>query len=329
VAISLSRQTLLDSLIEIAGYKAGVVVDEDEVTKMTEGTSVGEFLASGRAGLRIRSEEIEEATAQLLYAVGNTESPNTLPIGVELHHRYKSDPKMFETLQGVLGIYIEVMPKIIAVGKPGSKLDPGPLLTACAKAHGKPGLDIAMEMLEGANRDMHRSPWGSVRLVDWKDEVELKELFESEKLETPHGRFFDQRFIDYLHRNFDDIDSINWRKFEGLTAEFFEREGFRVEIGPGRGDDGIDVKVFPKEAAPGVPPLIIIQCKRQKAKIDKVLVKSVYADMLWEKAESGMIVTTSTFAPGAETTRTARAYKIEPADRETVREWIGKMHEER
>ena len=71
--------------------------------------------------------------------------------------------------------------------------------------------------------------------------------------------------------------------------------------------------------------MILVQCKRQKAKIDKVVLKSVFADVLEERADTGLIVTTSTLSPGAETTRTARNYPVEAADRSTIRKWIGKL----
>ena len=98
--------------------------------------------------------------------------------------------------------------------------------------------------------------------------------------ETLYGSFFDQRYIDYLHRNFEDIDRVNWRKFEGLTGEYFGRQGFRVEMGPGRGDDGVDVRVWPGRESSESPPAIIIQCKRQRQAVSKVIVKSLYADVL-------------------------------------------------
>jgi restriction system protein len=71
--------------------------------------------------------------------------------------------------------------------------------------------------------------------------------------------------------------------------------------------------------------MILVQCKRQKAKIEKALVKSVYADVLEEKAKSGLIVTTSVLSPGAEATRTARNYPIEATDRTTLRTWLEKL----
>lgn len=331
MGIWLSRQSLIDELIEIAGYKAGVVITEEDVVGMVADTSIGQdFLKDGREGGRIRSEDVEEAAAQLLYALGNIPSPSTIPIGIQLFHRFKEDPKKLETFQGIQQLYIDIVgPQVdaaIAAETPrGTPLDPTAFLLAALDKFGRSGLDMAMEIIGGANHDMHRSPWGSVRNVAWRDEIELRELFESEKLEPLYGRFLDQRFIDFLDRNFERIDEIHWRKFEGLAGEFFDREGYRVEMGPGRGDGGVDLRIYPDDDTASGPPLIIVQCKRQKAKIDVVLVKSVYADVEWEKAVSGLIVTTSTFSPGAERLKTVRAYNVDAADRPTLREWVTKM----
>lgn len=155
------------------------------------------------------------------------------------------------------------------------------------------------------------------------------DLFRSEDLGTLHGHFFDQRFIDYLQANFERLGDIHWRKFEGLAGEFFEREGFTVDIGPGRNDDGVDLRIYPRDAEPERPPLIIVQCKRQKEKIGKTLLKSVYADVVHEGAESGLIVTSSWLSPGTEIMRTARNYPIEAADRDTLRTWVAKLKTER
>ena len=153
----------------------------------------------------------------------------------------------------------------------------------------------------------------------------MEDLFRSEGLDTQYGSFFDQRYIDYLHRNFDDIDRMNWRKFEGLTGEYFDRQGFRVEMGSGRNDDGVDVRVWPSGELTNSSPAIIIQCKRQRESVSKVIVKALYADILEARAVSGLIVTTSKLAPGARNACSARSYPISEADRDTLRAWIAEM----
>lgn len=178
-----------------------------------------------------------------------------------------------------------------------------------------------MEFVKDIQNWTHVNPWSNFRRQSWRDTTELKGLFASESLQTMYGHFLDQRFIDYLHRNFEAIDRINWRKFEGLAAEFFKREGYHVQIGPGRDDGNIDLRLWPDAEAATGPPTALVQCKREK----KMVVKALWADMEDEGARSGIIVTTTSLSPGAEKVCTARAYPIQQANRHTIWEWICQM----
>ena len=77
---------------------------------------------------------------------------------------------------------------------------------------------------------MHKSPWGLYREIDWKDIIKLKGLFASNSLETSHGMFIDQRYIDYLGPNFNKIEDIHWRKFEALTCEFLNDKDITLRL---------------------------------------------------------------------------------------------------
>jgi restriction system protein len=160
------------------------------------------------------------------------------------------------------------------------------------------------------------------RSTEWTNLEQLETLFEHENIAPVHGRFLDQRFINYLERNFASIDEIHWRNFERLTAEFFEREGYRVELGAGQGDDGIDVRVWQDDAA---APTILVQCKRQKAKVGKAIVKALWTDVVHEGARSGLIVTTSALQPGAQKTCLTRQYRVTEADRTMLRQWLERL----
>ncbi|MFM9587267.1 restriction endonuclease, partial [Streptomyces caniscabiei] len=92
--------------------------------------------------------------------------------------------------------------------------------------------------------------------------------------------------------------------------EWFQREGYDVELGPGRNDGSIDVRLWQPGAAPGAPPAVIVQCKRQTRKIERIVVKALYADVLAEGAGAGLVVTTSDISPGAARDIAARAYPI-------------------
>ena len=58
---------------------------------------------------------------------------------------------------------------------------------------------------------------------------------------------------------------------------------------------------------------------------DKMVVKSLFADVEHHKAGSGLIVTTSSFSKGARETCVARSYPIREANRDTVAKWITRM----
>jgi restriction system protein len=85
------------------------------------------------------------------------------------------------------------------------------------------------------------------------------------------------------------------------------------------------MRVWPEKADRQLPPALLVQCKRERKKIGKVVVKALWADVLAERAGSGLIVTTTALSPGAKKVCTARAYRIREADRGTLREWIEAM----
>jgi restriction system protein len=194
-----------------------------------------------------------------------------------------------------------------------------------AEKYGEPGRRIAIDLLESTNASLEQSPWGGIRRVEWKEIRELDDLFRSEGLESAYGEYFDQRFVDFLAVNFDDVDKIHWRQFEGLAAEFFSRVGFHVHLGPGRGDGGVDIRLWPDDGARALPPTVLVQCKREKRRVTNTIVKALWADVEHEQATSGLIVTTSSLSPSAREVRTARGYSVREANRETLRSWIDAM----
>jgi restriction system protein len=298
-AIWISRIELVATASEMVGYKAGIALDRDHMVRFLGDQS--DIVGEDHQLLRIRSEEFEEMIAQLLHAVGNIPSPRIgFPV-IDTYHRHKHDKEELRIFMAVA----EVLPAFLRRGMEEAKstgrrsIDPTPFLDAALHEHGHLGATIALELLERINLRMHGSPWGSFRREEWKDVAQLKALFESESLGTAYGTFFDQRFVDYLGQQFGDIDRIHWRQFEGLTCEFFERVGFRVEIGPGRDDGNVDARVWAKGEDSKTPPAILVQCKRQKSQVGKVVVKALYADVLHEKANSGLIVTTTGLSQGA------------------------------
>ena len=312
---------------ELVGYKAGLALTRKELAEHLVDTPDfrDAVLVEEDRWVRVRSEEYEASVSGLLYRVGNIPTPDPLPPITAVYRRFENDPTHSKVLKEVLTRCWELLKDEIGNTPKGMPLDPIPIIDTAATEFGPPGLDIATALIGAIALRLHTSPWMPRGCFDWEDTVQLRDLFLSESLETQYGTFFDQRFVDYLAQNFGRVDEIHWRKFEGLAGEFFKREGFQVEMGPGRGDGGVDIRVWAPADDAGKPPLILVQCKRQRDKVSQVVLKALWADVSDEGAQSGLIVTTSSLTPSAKTVRKARGYPIGAVERRTLQDWIKQL----
>ncbi len=322
---------MFGSLSDVVGSRSGLALSERDLRALLareEDERFVEYLALKEDDwVRINSVVYEDMVECVLYRVGRLERRHNSPPGGDLYRKFKRDAEALElasTISDELTKFVHEVMDDSGHGR-GRKVDVTPFLLMCLERYGRQGFEIAKVLIDSLAVMLEIRSAYFPSISEWEDEADLEELFRSEGLETLYGTFFDQRYIDYLHRNFEDIDRINWRKFEGLTGEYFDRLGFRVEMGPGRGDDGVDVRVWPGRESSERPPAIIVQCKRQRQAVSKVVVKSLYADVLDAGASSGLIVTTSKLAPGARDVCAVRTYPIGEADREKVRQWVGEM----
>lgn len=312
------RESFISSLIELTGCKTGLALNRADLHRII-GNDQQLFGGPDEEPIRVHSSVVDEWFTELLYSAGHLRDGEVSPTEL-LQLSLQNNPNLLEAFRTIelnrSAFFVEAMGD--------EKFDLEPFRKWCIASFPDDGERLCKPFIEEMRQWRHRSPFFMWSAVPWDDTAELSALFESENLQTQYGSFFDQRFADYLAANFDSIDAINWRQFEGLTCEYFHREGFEVAIGPGRDDDNVDARVWPKGASDR-PPLIVVQCKRQATKIDKVVVKALYADILHEDAKSGLIVTTSALSPGAAKVCEARAYPIEQANRATVREWLEKL----
>jgi len=341
--IWMTRHRFASAASEFVGQKAGVVLSEQEMARLLPEEMAQEIFPADDQLVRLRSEEYEELAVHLLYEVGNIPSPDTAPAQVRLFHQSKNRPAMVRMLinvwkllisfahgtpeqepdaDGLMALTIPCPSELIASKFFSKKHRRDEFFSLVEDRYKQPGREVAHELIEGLRLDIHKDPFIGYRRIEWKNEVELRELFHSESLDAMHGHFIDQRFIDYLNRHFEDIDKMNWRKFEGLVCEFFERSGYVVQIGEGRADGGVDARVWAKDKDTSLSPTILVQCKRQKEKVEQVVVKALWADVHAEGAESGLIATTSALEPGARKVIEARGYPVFESNRNEVRRWI-------
>jgi restriction system protein len=315
---------------DVVGYRAGLVLTLPELTKVlaTDSKLTELWRVSAKRAVRVRPDEIEALVRTTLARVGYLPDSNGTFPTIDLQRAHAGDATQLANVRVVLDRYYEDI-KRDALQAAASGVPPGPwdatmFLHDVRKDHGPAVTLIAVDFVRRLQRHLLESPWSMHRDVEWVSLRRLAELRDSPMLESEHGRFLDQRFVDYLAAQTEALDTMHWRKFEGLTAEYFHRLGLHVEIGPGGNDGGVDVRVWDNRLGKG-SPLYLVQCKRQKDKVGKVVVKALWSDVVDEGATEGIIVTTSALEPGAENVIVARRYPISTADRTVVQRWLSEM----
>jgi restriction system protein len=94
----------------------------------------------------------------------------------------------------------------------------------------------------------------------------------------------------------DSLRKMDWKRFEWLVAEAYQRQGYKVDYQLGLGPDGgVDVRLR-KDGK-----LTLVQCKhRQRGTVGAPVVREMFGLMHHEKANAVIITTTSHFTPDAE-----------------------------
>ncbi|XLX38738.1 restriction endonuclease [Ectopseudomonas mendocina] len=327
-AIWFDEGTLADHLHEIVGYKAGVAASIEHLCDLLSGTRHPDLIQSSENHtVRLRSEEYEDLYYALIHKVGLTDRPyNGMLELFSLTDDLKKigGDKFATAMMKLYGSEISIETKL-AISEGRNSLDPTQMMRKAAQKFGKKGLDAIMMIIEAFERHRNLSPHSSGRWEEWNNIEAIENIFARTTESPAHGTFFDQRLINYLSVNHEKLGSIHWRKFEELVAECFTNFGYVVEIGPGSNDDGVDIRAWMPGEDISSPPEYLIQCKRQKEKIDKVTVKGLYADVVHEKSKMGLLVTTSEFSPGARTTVSARGYPVSEVNGKMLKQWLNEL----
>jgi len=94
------------------------------------------------------------------------------------------------------------------------------------------------------------------------------------------------------------LRSIEWKRFEVLTAAYFQEKTFRTEMLVAGPDGGIDVKLF----MPGKDePYALVQCKAWNSqKVGVTPIRELLGVMAHQKVGRGIFVTTGEYSADAE-----------------------------
>jgi restriction system protein len=314
---------LLDKVTEHVAIKSGILLSDHDVFELLHESEMKNWLhvlkGEPDKTFAARPEFIEDFVRVLRCQIGNL--PDATPPTIHSTQIFKklldegNDPKP------VLDAFLEIINsnKYKIIGE-----DAANEIVNKSKMP-KEVVDLVLLAL-GEHQDRSLNLFFNVESKDWDDAIPLNELFSTETIPSDPNYYLDQRFLDYLVTNTEKLDKMHWRNFERLCAEFFNRLGYKIELGPGTADGGIDIRIWASDESKG-PPLLLIQCKRyqEKNKIGIEYVKAFWTDVAYEGAEHGLIATTSYIAPGGKKVSQARGWPLSFAENKEVKQMVQSM----
>ena len=149
---------------------------------------------------------------------------------------------------------------------------------------------LAQEYVADPNR--HTDFFMNVRERVLGDE-DPKELFDGagfESLLIPDFSIISRELIEHLSKHPEDLQRLHWRKFEELLEAVFRNQGYETALGPGRADQGVDLRLVRKDSIGSVVTLVQAKRYRDDNPINLEVVQALSAVVDDEKANRGILV---------------------------------------
>ncbi|RKG66344.1 restriction endonuclease [Corallococcus sp. CA054B] len=316
-------RSLLDLITESVACRSGILLTDHDVRSLVQGTPLeqwtGVFDRPQDAQIGIRPEFVEDFVRVLRAAIGNL--PDATPGGILSIRRLKKLTDRGIDIAPVFDAINSLMDsdRYKSIGEEFVK--------EVISITGMPLEVVAEVVLALADHQERDSLLMQYMPAEWDGARPLSDLFSTETAPKDPERYFEQRFIDFLVAQGERLDKMHWRNFERLTAEYFHRNNYAVQLGPGSKDGGVDIRLWPKDSDRTLPPLMLIQCKRYKRDtlVELEYVKALWADVSFEGAQGGLIATTARISPDGKRIAEARKYPLSFAENASVRDWTRSM----
>lgn len=318
--VTMKITDIMDTIQEIIIFKAGVYLQAEEIRDVLKriNTDLANVLLETEDDSyhRFKPEEIEHVINEIRVSIGELSDSDPLP----LFNLMKRFPEHQAEIASVVNVMQQCMDWHI--NEYGLEVPLGENFVVCLMNKSSASRKICDLVFYAIVQTLNRSISYRQSIKNWDGVVKLSDLFESEILPDSTEIYFDQRFIDYLSNNTHSLYGMNWRQFEGLTAEFFKRNGFQVKLGGGRKDGGIDIYALDSETG----QMLIIQLKRyaQGKSVDVNSIKALYFDVVDKNADHALLATTSIICPEGKKI-SARNYPISLAEHNNIVHWVKSM----
>ncbi|HAX10644.1 MAG TPA: restriction endonuclease [Marinobacter hydrocarbonoclasticus] len=112
----------------------------------------------------------------------------------------------------------------------------------------------------------------------------------------------------HFARRVDDVHKLHWRKFEILISEVLRSQGFEVELGPGWGDEGVDMRLLQRDPLGDILTMVQVKKSAPHKKIGLQAVQALHGAASALKAQKSLFVTSSSYLPGVK--KWAERYRV-------------------
>jgi restriction system protein len=133
-----------------------------------------------------------------------------------------------------------------------------------------------------------------------------------------------EAMVEALKKHPKDVFKLTPRKFEELVAELLDDMGYDVTLTPATRDGGKDIIASIKTECGEFLCLVEAKKHREDSKVGVSLVRTLYGTLCDYQANSGMLVTTSTYSKDAQAMQQKHKYQLSLKDYTDLAAWIQK-----
>ena len=103
----------------------------------------------------------------------------------------------------------------------------------------------------------------------------------------------------HFEKNPEALLKLDWRSFEVLIYELFRHQGYKVELGPGRGDGGIDMTLLQTDPIGDILTAVQVKRYRSDRPIGLQAIQALHGAAAAHELQKTAFVTTSRYLPSA------------------------------
>lgn len=130
-----------------------------------------------------------------------------------------------------------------------------------------------------------------------------------------------EELFQYFSKNPKKLYSLSPRQFEIYIGEVFRNQGYGVELGPGRNDGGVDLRLFQKTEIDQITTLVQVKRYKDDLPINLEAVAALSGHVHDQEADQGLFITTSRFLPSAKRFAERQKRKIRLSDTTDLSIW--------